>query len=100
MTDYAWEETQTDNLIDAQIEAARRTALAQAMTYTITPDGIRYDLPEIPLSEAIATCERILAEHEATFEPTDDQRERIKARIMEQCECAASGLKPCGMCEG
>lgn len=98
MTDYAWGEIETDNLIDAQIEAARRAVSAQAMTYTITPDGIRYDLPEISLSEAIATCERILAEHEAAFEPTDEQKARIFERIMptSQCECAEIGVRKCG----
>lgn len=85
MTDYAWEETQTDNIIDAQAKAAA--------------------LPEISTAEAVAVCERISRQLEAALnpanvKPTDEQRERIKARIMEQCECAAIGVKPCGMCEG
>lgn len=75
------------------------------MQYTITDRGVVYtveppaDLPEITTAQAVAVCERILAEHEAIF-PTDDQKARIKARIMSQCECAALGVKPCGMCEG
>ena len=86
------------------------------MNYTITPGGIIYTVEpepdEISTAEAVAVCERISAEHaaiEAQLEaalnpanvsPSDEQRERIKARIMEQCECAQIGVKPCGMCEG
>lgn len=74
------------------------------MRYTIDSAGIQFYDEEIPIPEAVAEMERISARLEAALNPdaplTDDQRERIRARIMDQCECAATGARPCGMCEG
>jgi hypothetical protein len=88
MTDYISTEIETDNLVDAQIEAARIARHSgQGMSYEVTENGIKFDWPEIPLSEAIAVCERIAAKFdELDISPplSDERREAIRAAIFGQ----------------